>query len=368
MKYIATEKKGFMITVILLIVFGMVVTLSASISVKLHDGMDIAPKIILNTGLAIVAMVFVMIALPIQRWKTQGVIYPAIALLLVLLLVPLVFRIQINGAYRWIPLGFFNLQPAELAKILVVAFLAYVFSTMREDRPTIQELIPVGVVTGLMVLFIFLERDLGIPLVIAVTVLSMLYVTRTSRVLVAVIAIVGLLLFAVAIMMAPHRKGRVMAYFERRSAETPIDFEKIPENQLDAAVLAVSSAGFSGKGLGNSETKFSSLTEAHNDFVFSLIVEELGLIGFVIVAILFVMFMVFGVWMAYSAEERFEHYFLLGMVFMTMTQAVLHMMVNVDLLPAKGFGLPYISYGGSSMLSHMVMTGLAMTARLKGER
>lgn len=367
MRQLATEKKGFIITVIFLIVFGMVVTLSASISVKLHDGNDITPKILLNILISLCAMVTVMAIMPIHRWKTYRVIYPAVFCLIVLLLVPIVFRIQVNGAYRWIPLGFMKLQPAELAKVVVVAFLAYIFSTMREARPTIHELVPVGLIVGAVVLLIFLERDVGLPVVICVTALAMLYVTRTNWRLVAGIGVVGLILFAAAVMTADHRKQRVMDYFARFGQETPIDFDKMPDNQLDAAVMAVSSAGFSGKGLGNSETKFSSLTESHNDFVFSLIVEELGIIGFAMVAILYLLFMGFGLWMAYSAQERFEHYFLLGMVFLTMAQAVLHMMVNVDMVPAKGFGLPYISYGGSSMLSHMVMTGLALTARLKGE-
>ena len=367
MRGIAAEKKGFIITVIMLVIFGMVITLSASISVKIHNGVDITSRIVINVVVSMGIMAAVMFLIPIDKWKSQRFIYPFVAVVMILLVLPLIFGLRINGAYRWIPLGFFNLQPAELAKICIVAFLAYIFSTMRHERPTMDELIPIGVITGLIVLLIFMERDLGIPLVISITVLLMLFVTRTTRLLVIGIAVVGLALFALAIFLAPHRKVRVQSFWERKTQETPIDFDKIPENQLDAAVLAVSSAGLKGKGLGNSETKFSSLTEAHNDFVFSLIIEELGLVGFIVVAILFVLFMAFGLRMAYSAQGRFEHYFLVGMVFLTVSQAVLHMMVNVDLLPAKGFGLPYVSYGGSSLMAHMVMTGLAMTVKLKGE-
>jgi len=364
---IAIEKKGFMMTVVFLVALGLLVTLSASISVRIHDGIDITPRIILNSVAGLVVMGLIMWALPLEKWKHQAVIYPITGAVILLLLLPLVFRIQINGAYRWIHVGPLRLQPAELAKIAVVAYLAYVFSTMREARPTWNELIPIGAVVGTIIVLVFLERDLGIPVVLAVTVFIMLYVTRTNRMLLFGAAAIGLLLFSVAILSADHRKNRVLAYWERKTSETPIRFDKLPENQLDAAVMAVSSAGIKGKGLGNSETKFSSLTEAHNDFIFSLIVEELGIIGFLIVGLLFVLFMVFGLWMAYTAESRFEHYFLLGMVFLTMSQAVLHMMVNVDLLPAKGFGLPYVSYGGSSLMAHMIMTGLALTARLKGE-
>ena len=367
MKGIAAEKKGFMITVVMLVVFGIVITMSASISVKIHNGVDITTKILLNVLISILVMALVMWKAPIEKWKRQGFIYPAVAVMLALLLLPILLHIRINGAYRWISLGFFSLQPAELAKIVVVAFLAYIFSTMRHAKPTMDELLPIGVVTGLIVVCIFLERDLGLPLVIAVTVLAMLFVTRTNRLVVAGLMVLGLLLFAVAVMTAQHRRERVVRFWDRKTGVNALSFDKIPDDQVGAALLAVSSAGLKGKGLGNSETKFSSLTEAHNDFVFSLIVEELGLAGFAMVAILFTLFMLFGLKMAYTAQGRFEHFFLIGMVFLTISQAVLHMMVNVDMLPAKGFGLPFISYGGSSMLSHMTMVGLALTVKLKGE-
>lgn len=366
-KGIAVEKKGFMITVVMLVVFGIVITMSASISVKIHNGVDITTKILTNVLISIIAMALVMWKAPIERWKKQGFIYPVIAGMMVSLVLPILLNIRINGAYRWISLGAFNLQPAELAKIVVVTFLAYVFSTMRHPKPTMDELMPIGAVTGLIILFIFMERDLGLPLVIAATVLAMLFVTRTNRLVIASLMVLGLMLFAVAVMTAQHRRARVIQFWDRKTGENALSFDKIPDDQVGAALLAVSSAGLKGKGLGNSETKFSSLTEAHNDFVFSLIIEELGLAGFIVVALLFTLFMVFGLRMAFTAQGRFEHFFLIGMVFLTITQAVLHMMVNVDMLPAKGFGLPFISYGGSSMLSHMVMVGLALTVKLKGE-
>ncbi len=367
MKGIAAEKKGFIITVIMLVLFGIVITMSASISVKIHNGVDITTKILANVVISILVMALLMWKAPIERWKHQGTLYFAVGIILILLLLPTLLSIRINGAYRWISLGIFSLQPAELAKVVVVAYLAYIFSTMKHPRPTMDELIPIGVVTGAIVFCIFLERDLGIPLVIAVTVLAMLFVTRTNRLVVAGLMVLGLLIFAVAVMTAQHRRSRVVQFWDRKTGVTALSFDKIPDDQIGAALLAVSSAGLKGKGLGNSETKFSSLTEAHNDFVFSLIIEELGLAGFTIVALLFTLFMIFGLRMAFTAQGRFEHYFLIGMVFLTVSQAVLHMMVNVDMLPAKGFGLPFISYGGSSMVSHMMMVGLALTVKLKGE-
>ncbi|PJB77741.1 MAG: hypothetical protein CO090_08270 [Acidobacteria bacterium CG_4_9_14_3_um_filter_49_7] len=367
MKGIAAEKKGFMITVVMLVVFGIVITMSASISVKIHNGVDITTKILANVLISIISMALIIWKAPIERWKKQGFIYPAVGGMMVLLLLPILLNIRINGAYRWISFGVFSLQPAELAKIVVVTFLAYVFSTMRHPRPTMDELLPIGAVTGLIVLFIFMERDLGLPLVIAVTVLVMLFVTRTNRLVVVTLMVLGLMLFAVAVMTAQHRRTRAIQFWDRKTGENALSFDKIPDDQVGAALLAVSSAGLKGKGLGNSETKFSSLTEAHNDFVFSLIIEELGLAGFIIVVFLFTLFMVFGLRMAFTAQGRFEHFFLIGMVFLTISQAVLHMMVNVDMLPAKGFGLPFVSYGGSSMVSHMILVGLAMTVKLKGE-
>ncbi len=367
MKGIAAEKKGFMFTVMMLVVFGIVITMSASISVKIHNGVDITTKILANVLISIAVMALVMWKAPIRKWKSQRFIYSAVGIVLILLLLPILLHIRINGAYRWISLGVLSLQPAELAKVVVVAFLAFIFSTMRHPRPTMDELLPIGVITGIIVLCIFMEKDLGLPMVIAVTVLIMLFVTRTNRLIVVGLLVLGLILFAVAVMSAPHRRQRVIQFWDRKTDATALSFDKIPDDQIGAALLAVSSAGFSGKGLGNSETKFSSLTEAHNDFVFSLIVEELGLIGYLLVGLLFMLFMIFGLRMAFTAQGRFEHFFLIGMVFLTISQAVLHMMVNVDMLPAKGFGLPFISYGGSSMISHMMMVGLALTVKLKGE-
>jgi cell division protein FtsW len=366
MNLVSNDKRLFIVTVIFLVVFGIIITMSASISIKVHNNIDLTPKIFINATLAFFAMVFVIFAFPIEKYNSYKYIYPAVLIVMVLLLLPLILGIKINGAYRWLPLGVFNLQPAELAKIVLIVFLSFVFSSMEGERPGLSELIPIFVVCSAIMGFVFLEKDIGIPVVMMLTMFAMLLVAKLDYRILALIFLVIVIVVVLAIVLAPHRMNRIKSYVHRKNGTEHI-MTSLPDTQTEAVMVAVGSAGLKGKGLGNSEYKFGSLSAAHNDYIFSLIIEELGLIGFFIIVGLYIMFLIFGIKMANQAETEFGHYFILGVVFLTMIQAILHMFVNVDLIPSKGFGLPFVSYGGSSLIAHMIMAGLAISVKLKGE-
>jgi len=366
MNSMANDKRLFIITVIFLVFFGVIITMSASISIRVHNNIDLTPKIFINAILAFISMVVVMFAFPIEKYNSYKYVYPAVAIVIVLLLLPVVLGIKINGASRWIPLGVFNLQPAEIAKIVFVMFLAFVFSSMEGEKPGTSDLIPLFVICITIIGFVFLERDLGIPFVMIGTMFFMLFVAKLDFRILVIIGILIVLFVSMAIIFTPHRMSRIKSYLHRKDAKEQI-INSLPDTQTEAVIVAVGSGGLKGKGLGNSEYKFGSLSAAHNDYIFSLIIEELGFIGFFIIIGLYLMLLFFGIRMANQAESSFGHYFILGVVFITMIQAILHMFVNVDLIPSKGFGLPFVSYGGSSLIAHLVMVGFAVSVKLKGE-
>lgn len=362
----SNDKKLFIITIIFMVFFGIIISMSASISLKVHNNIDLSFKIIVNAAIAFTAMISVIFFFPIEKYNDYKYIYPTVFFILFLLVLPILLGLKINGAYRWIPLGVFNLQPAEFAKIIFIAFLSFVFASMEGERPGVSELIPVFVIGSLIIGFIFLEKDLGIPMVLLGTMMCMLLVAKLEYKTLISIVILILVFATVAIVFTPHRMNRIKSFLLRKDTKEKI-MTNLPDTQSEAVVVAVGSAGVKGKGLGNSEYKFSSLSAAHNDYIFSLIIEELGFIGFFIIIGLYLVFLFVGIRMASLAETSFGHYFILGVVFITMIQAVLHMFVNVDLIPSKGFGLPFVSYGGSSLIAHMLMAGFAVSVKLKGE-
>lgn len=366
MNLTSNDKRLFIITIIFLVFFGVIITMSASISMKVHNNVDLTPKIIINAVLSFIAMLIAIFAFPIEKYNSYKYIYPTVGIILILLILPIILGIKINGAYRWLPLGFFNLQPAEIAKIVFIAFLAFVFSSMEGEKPGVSELIPVFVICSLIMGFVFLENDLGIPIVMMGTMICMLFVAKLDFRILSIMILILLICITAAIVFAPHRMNRIKSYMSRKDSNEKI-MTTTPDTQTEAVIVAVGSAGIKGKGLGNSEYKFGSLSAAHNDYIFSLIIEELGFIGFFIIIILYLMLLLIGIRMASLAETGFGHYFILGVVFITMIQAILHMFVNVDLMPSKGFGLPFVSYGGSALISHMIMAGFAISVKLKGE-
>ena len=282
-------------------------------------------------------------------------------LLLVLVLIPGIGR-EVSGARRWFRFKFISFQPSELANMAIIVYIAD-FVTRKGN--VIKEFLrgflpPVGVL-GLVALLILMQPDLGTTLAIGIVVFIMLFVSgvRITYLLSTVLA--GLPLLYLLIFTVPYRKMRILAFLNPWLDPKGTGF------QIIQSQLALGSGGIFGVGLGHSRQKLFYLPAAHTDFIFSIIGEELGLLGTLGVIILFIFFIRQGLRIIKNAPDKFGYFLSLGLVLMISLKAIINIGVSCGLLPTKGLPLPFISYGGSSLLFDMASVGILINIGRSGE-
>jgi cell division protein FtsW len=280
---------------------------------------------------------------------------PVYAVTAVLLAAALFFR-PIAGARRWIHLGPVSLQPAEFAKLTSVLFLASYLDRKHSKlgSPTQGLLIPLGVV-GVLLALIGKEPDLGTPAMMFGVAVLVLFVAgaRMRWIFAAVGAAVPVV--AEELWRKPYRRARLMTFL------TPFENIKGTGYQLAQAILAVGSGGWFGKGFGASQLKLMYLPKPHTDFIFPVICEELGLVGALAVLALFTTILVRGVRIARQAPNLFGTLLACGITFTIVLQAFFNIAMAIGLLPTKGIPLPFLSFGGSSLLSTLIGVGILLS-------
>lgn len=343
-----------------LIAVGVIAISSASISLsEVKFGNEWHHAIRHLSYLAIgVTLGFFAYLLPLNVWRQTSPWLLMLAFaLLVLVLVPGVGRV-VNGSQRWIPLAGFTLQPSEFAKFALVLWLSgYMVRHGEELRTVLRGLLKPILVLILFALLLLSEPDFGATVIILGTAFGMLFMGGAR-----LIYVLGLVLSAVAIMagmilMAPYRMQRLMAYQDPWSDPFGSGF------QLIQSLIAYGRGEWLGVGLGNSVQKLFYLPEAHTDFVFSIWAEETGLVGAVAVIILFAVFVGRIVFMGYRfllESREFEAYCCFGFALVFAGQAFVNMGVSSGLLPTKGLTLPFISYGGNSLMMSCITVGLLL--------
>ena len=267
----------------------------------------------------------------------------------------------VGGARRWIHLPGFSLQPAEFAKFAWVVYLAYSLAKKREKVATFSiGFLPHLMIAGLLVGLCMLEPDFGSSVALLTLLFVMLFAAGTK-----LSYLVGSVLLAIpvgyhAIASSPYRLKRIMAFLDPWAHRHDVGY------QIAESLMAVGSGGLFGLGLGDSRQKLFFLPEAHTDFIFSIIGEELGLIGVVAVVLLFSVVVWRGIRASLRANEQFGTYLGLGITALIAFQAVVNMSVAMGLLPTKGLTLPFISYGGSSMVIMMTAVGVLLSISASG--
>lgn len=295
----------------------------------------------------------------IYRKLTYPILIAA-ALLLGLIFVPGIGH-EVGGARRWVNIGGLTFQPSEPAKLAVVIFLAYSLSSKKDRlRSFSTGFLPNVLIPGIIVTLIMAEPDFGGAVTLALLVLIM---TFTAGVRVSHLA--GLTALAVpALYLVVTNFGYMM-----QRILIFLDPWKDPQGagfQMVQSFLAFGSGGVWGVGLGEGKQKLFYLPEAHTDFIFSVIGEELGLVGVSAVIVLYLLFLVAGTKTAMKAKDLFGTYLALGLTFMVVLQAALNMAVVLGILPPKGLPLPFLSYGGTSLLVSMVSVGIIINVYING--
>ena len=343
-----------------LIAVGVVAISSASISLsEVKFGNEWHHAIRHLSYLAIgVTLGFVAYLLPLNVWRQTSPWLLMLAFaLLVLVLVPGVGRV-VNGSQRWIPLAGFTLQPSEFAKFALVLWLSgYMVRHGEELRTVLRGLLKPILVLILFALLLLSEPDFGATVIILGTAFGMLFMGGARLIYVLGLVVSAVAIMAGMILMAPYRMQRLMAYQDPWSDPFGSGF------QLIQSLIAYGRGEWLGVGLGNSVQKLFYLPEAHTDFVFSIWAEETGLLGAVAVIILFAVFVGRIVFMGYRfllESREFEAYCCFGFALVFAGQAFVNMGVSSGLLPTKGLTLPFISYGGNSLMMSCVTVGLLL--------
>ena len=341
-----------------LLLIGVVMVYSASISISQRatgNSLHYLLRHLVSVVAGLVCMAVVM-RTRARMWEAAGPYLLLLGIgLLVVVLVP-GLGVRVNGSSRWLPLGIVNLQPSELMKIFMIAYAAgYLVRKQEELRFFTQGILMLSIVLAIMGMLLLREPDLGSVVVICVTVFGMLFLAgvRFWHFMVVVSAGVGGMVLLTV--FAPYRLARVTGFLDPWSDPFNSGF------QLTQALIAFGRGEWFGVGLGGSVQKLFYLPAAHTDFLFSVIAEELGLLGVMTVIALFAVVVWRAFVIALQAERMGQPYaarlaeavgLLIGV------QAMINMGVNMGALPTKGLTLPFVSYGGSSMLVSCIAVGL----------
>lgn len=341
--------------IICLLVIGMLMVFSAS-SVSAYNQYNNAYYFFQRQVIWAVLGIIVMLSVSgIDYYKLKNPAFFGYIFGLLSLIAVLVVGKTINGAKSWILLGPMSFQPSELAKPLVVLELARILSQKQKQIQSLREglgppLLSLGVVCGL----IMLQPDLGTTMVLLLTGFTMLFVARARFIHLGLLAGAGTVLAAVFMTMKSYRIERL---------ETFIDPWKDPLGsgyQIVQSLYAIGSGGLFGLGLGRSKQKYLWLPEEHNDFIFAVIGEELGFIGAAGVLLLYALLAGRGLQVARKAPDTFGRLLGAGLTSMILVEAIINLAVVTGSMPVTGVTLPFISYGGSSLLFKLLGMGILL--------
>jgi cell division protein FtsW len=300
----------------------------------------------------------VTLLIPIATWQRLGwwMLMGAFGLLIAVL-VPGIGR-EVNGSMRWIGFSFFNVQPSEIAKVFVVIFLAgYLIRRQTEVRETWMGFFKPFIVLLPMAFLLLMEPDFGATVVMMGAAAAMLFLGGVGLFRFGLMVMLAVGAVFVLVQAQPYRMARLITFTDPWSDQFGSGY------QLTQALIAFGRGQWQGVGLGNSVQKQFYLPEAHTDFVFSVLAEELGVVGSLCTVALFMFVCVRGLYIglwAERAKQYFAAYVAYGLSFLWIGQFLINIGVNVGLLPTKGLTLPFLSYGGSSLVICCACLGLLL--------
>ena len=275
-------------------------------------------------------------------------------LLLAATFVPVIGR-EVNGARRWLSLGALTFQPSELAKFTVVVYLSYFIAKKGERiRDFAQGLVPIFVVTGMFIGMVVFQPDFGTAMMLAGVTYLMLFVGGARIVHLSSVLLVFLPVAYFAVVETAYRARRIFAFLD------PWSDPKGAGYQIIQSFLAFGSGGIFGRGLGEGRQKLLFLPERHSDFIYAVIGEEVGIIGALVVLVLFCIILWRGIVISLTVKERFSSLLAVGITVLISLQAFINMAVVTGILPTKGTVLPLVSFGGSSLVVTLVALGVLL--------
>ncbi len=353
--------RGLFATVLLLTGLGLVMVYSASTVLARESRLTYNPLFVKQSLAALLGLAAMLAAMHFDyRILRRPIVIYSLMFGVLVLLIAVLFTPTMNNARRWFFISGVSVQPSELAKLVLIAYIAYQVDRKSDRLDSYAFLLPCAGATAVLAGLIVLGRDLGTTLLVCVPPLVMLFLTGLRiRYLVAGGAFL-LPMVALAIASEPYRFQRLTAFLAPENDPLGAGFQPLQ------SLIAVGSGGVFGLGPGNSLQKLCFLPSPHADFIFSIVGEELGLLGALGVVALFAIFLWRGVVAGQGAPDLFGRYLAWGLTSMVAIQALIHISVSLSLLPTTGVPLPFISHGGSSLLMSLIACGLVLNVSQHG--
>jgi len=355
--HLDTVTLGLIFSIVLL---GLVMVTSASMSIAARNDGEAFSFLQRQFTLVIAGSIAATVAFVTKTEWLEKMVLPLLALavlLLIAVLIPGVGHV-VNGSRRWIRLAGFNFQPSELTRVLVLIFIAsYAVRRELELRTSFLGLLKPLVLVGAICLLLLAEPDFGAAVVLATTTFGVLFLAGARLRDVFALALVGVAAIAVLAVSSEYRLRRLVSF--RNPWLDPFD----SGFQLTQSLIAIGRGGWTGVGLGESVQKLFYLPEAHTDFLFAVLAEELGLLGVVVTLGLFLALAWRALYIAKLASDaglKFQAYLAAGFGIWLALQAFINIGVNMGALPTKGLTLPFMSYGRSSMIVALAWTGILL--------
>jgi len=355
-----TDQRIVALITLALVAFGLVMVYSAtSASAEIENG-DPMSFLKRQAAYALIGVVLMTIASRFDYHRLRYLAPPLLLAAFALCVAVLVVGPAINGARRWFVLGPASFQPSELAKIALCLFAAAYLARRRAPRTFGQLLKPLGLLTGIFCALIVIEPDLGTTITLGGMMLALFLVAGVPIRLLAVASVVALGLGLLAIYMEPYRRARVFSFLDPWKDAQGAGF------QIVQATIGIGSGGVTGAGLGEGVSKISYLPEAHTDMIFAVIGEELGLIGVTLVIGAFSVLAIVGFRIAMRCEDPFGKLLAAGITALVCGQAAINLAAALGIAPLTGIPLPFVSYGGSSLVVLLASVGVLLNIAVNG--
>lgn len=351
------EGKLLLFAVVLISLFGALMIYSSSYvwaEYKFNDPF----KYLKSQGIFLILgyiIMYIVSKYPYQNYKKlSNIIFGICLAMLALVLIPGIGTVR-NGSRSWFGLGGFGIQPSEFTKLGLIIFTSkYLSNNERSLKDIKKGVFPILGVLFLVFGLIMLEPDFGTGVVIVMTIIVLLFVSGVKMNFFIKIGVLGLIGVVALIIIAPYRMQRIISFLNPWSDPLGSGF------QIIQSLYAIGPGGLLGLGLGNSIQKHFYLPEPQTDFIFSIISEEFGFMGVLIISTLFITIIISGFKIAMNCEDKFGKYLAFGITFGLAFQTLLNLMVVTGLIPVTGVTLPFLSYGGSSLLISLISMGVLL--------
>ena len=339
-----------------LALFGVVMVYSASAVLaqsEHHGSFYYVIKQAIWTMIGLVAM-WIAMQFDYNRLRDRRIVYGLLLLTAFMLVAVFAFS-PVNGARRWIKFSGLSIQPSEISKLALAIFLAYFLEKRAgEERDFWRTFLPAGFVTAVLAGLIVVEPDFGTSMMLAITFVVVIYTAGARLLHLGTAAAPALIVAAGLLIFVPWRLTRLVTFLDPWADPQKSGF------QVVQSLIAVGSGGTNGLGFAQGKQKMMFLPFAHSDFIFAVVGEELGLIGTMTILLVFALFLWRGIRTSLLAPDRFGKLLSMGIVTGIVAQALFNISVVLSLVPTKGIPLPFISYGGSSLVPTLAAVGVLL--------